>query len=373
MIPYQRIPKGFLAGRLIDRDILLLPNGEKQNIGSIAKNVGDIGDVIAVSADLKLAVLLAPALEESNLIELNHWALHWPKFLQSVRDYFKAEKFNEVVTPTLVQSSGSETHLDPFTTTFRGKTYYLPTSPEFHLKKLLASGLNKIFEIKSCFRQDEVSNTHSPEFTMLEWYRGYAGIEEIIGDVKSLLKYVGEQPTTDVVSMRDLFKKYLNFELNPHTTIEELKSICPESRNTDTWSDVFFRLFLENIEPNIGTEKPIIVRDFPPTMSALARINELGWADRFEVYWRGLELGNAYDELNDPVECEQRLKQWNEEKRVLGKSVIPHSKELISALRSGMPPSGGIAMGLERLFMAIHNIKDISKTRFFNSENMFKW
>ncbi len=369
MIPYQKIPKGFLAGRLVAQDILLLPNGEKQNIGSIARNVGDVGDVIAVSADLKLAVLLAPALEESNLIEQNHWGLHWPKFLQSVRDYFKAEKFNEVATPILVQSSGAETHLDPFTTIFKGKTYYLPTSPEFHLKKLLASGLNKIFEIKPCFRQDEVSNTHSPEFTMLEWYRGYAGIDEIISDVKGLLKYVGEQTTTDVVSMKDLFKTYLNFDFTPETTIENLKSICPESKNTDTWSDVFFRIFLEKIEPRIGVENPVIVRDFPPTMSALARINERGWADRFEVYWRGLELGNAYDELNDPVECEKRLKFWNEEKKLLGKSPIPHSEELISALRSGMPPSGGIAMGLERLFMAIHQIRDISKTRFFNSGN----
>lgn len=367
MIPYQKIPKGFMAGRLIAQDILLLPNGEKQNIGSIAKRIGDVGDVIAVSADLKLAVLLAPALEESHLIEQNHLALAWPKFLQAVRDYFKSEKFNEVNTPTLVQSSGSETHLDPFTTTFKGNTYYLPTSPEFHLKKLLSSGLNKIFEIKTCFRQDEISNSHSPEFTMLEWYRGYAGIEEIIDDVKGLLKYVGEQTTTDVVSMKDLFKKYLNFELTPQTTIQELKAICPESKNTDTWSDVFFRIFLEKIESKIGMERPIIVRDFPPSMSALARINERGWADRFEVYWRGLELGNAYDELNDPIECEKRLKQWNDEKKQMGKSAIPHSEELLSALRSGMPPSGGIAMGLERLFMAIHGLKDITKTRFFIS------
>ncbi|OQW48460.1 MAG: hypothetical protein A4S09_04585 [Proteobacteria bacterium SG_bin7] len=368
MIPYQKIPKGFLAGRLVAQDILLLPNGEKQNIGSIAKNVGDIGDVIAVSSDLKLAVLLAPSLEETKLIDSHHWALQWPKFLQSIRDYFKSEEFNEVNTPTLVQSSGAETHLDPFTTAFKGKTYYLPTSPEFHLKRLLSSGINKIFEIKTCFRQDEASITHSPEFTMLEWYRGYAGIDEIIKDVKGLLKYVGEQTTTDVVSMKDLFKRYLDFELSPQITIEELKTICPESESTDTWSDVFFRIFLEKIEPQIGIERPIIVRDFPPTMSALARINEQGWADRFEVYWRGLELGNAYDELNDPVECEKRLKQWNQEKKFLGKASVPLSKELISALRSGMPPSGGIAVGLERLFMAINNINDINKTRFFSSE-----
>lgn len=100
-------------------------------------------------------------------------------------------------------------------------------------------------------------------------------------------------------------------------------------------------------------------------MAALARINERGWADRFEVYWRGLELGNAYDELNDPIECEKRLKSWNEEKKALGKPIVPHSTELLSALRMGMPPSGGIAMGLERLFMAIYQLKDFKQAKLF--------
>lgn len=364
MIPYQKIPKGFLSGRLVAQDILFLPNGEKQNIGSIAKDF-DVGDIIAVNTDLSLAVMLAPALIEPDLIAANHWALEWPRFLQSVRDFFKSEKFQEVHTPTLVQSSGAETHLDPFTTKFKNETYYLPTSPEFHLKKLLSMGLTQIFEIKNCFRQDEVSNTHNPEFTMLEWYRGYAGIEEIIDDVKGLLKYVGEQTQTDVVSMKDLFLRHVGFELTPQTTRDELKLISEHHQETDTWSDVFFRIFLEKIEPQIGQERPVIVRDFPPHLSALARINERGWADRFEVYWRGLELGNAYDELNDPLECEKRLRLWNEEKQVLGKSIVPLSTELLNALKAGMPPSGGIAMGLERLFMATHHLNDIHKIKFF--------
>ncbi len=365
MIPYQKIPKGFLSGRLVAQDILLFPNGERQNIGSIARDF-EVGDIIAVNSEFTLAVMLAPALAEPELINANHWALAWPRFLQDVRDYFKAEKFNEVHTPTLVQSSGAETHLDPFTTQIEHATYYLPTSPEFHLKKLLSSGLNKIFEIKSCFRKDAPSSTHLYEFTMLEWYRGYAGIDEIIEDVRGLLKFVAEQPQTDLVSMSELFKKYLEFELTPRTTLDELKSVAAGSRPDDSWGDVFFRLFLEKIEPQIGLERPVIVRDFPPQMAALARLNERGWADRFEVYWRGLELGNAYDELNDPIECEKRLRLWNEEKRALGKAEVPPSNELLKALRAGMPPSGGIAMGLERLFMAIYSIKDIRQTKFFS-------
>ena len=339
---------------------------------------GTMGEVHEADAVL----LLAPALEsepETNAFSIER-SRQWARFLGDVRGFFESRGFIEAQTPTLVPSPGTEPFLDPFRTSWRfgssSRELFLPTSPEFHLKKMLARGWTRIFEIKSCFRNEELSEHHQPEFSMLEWYRAYADLDAIAGDVEALLIHLarknggGDPPVLKHVTMADLFADAFDgFRLHPRTTREELAGLAAQAgiaiSASDSWDDVFFRLFLERLEPALGKNGPVLVGGYPPSQAALARIDERGWADRFEVYWKGLELANAFHELNHPLENERRFAKDAEGKRVLGKEPVPEDKALLKSMRFGMPPSGGIALGLDRLFMVLYGVDSIAETRAF--------
>lgn len=328
-------------------------------------------------------VLLAPA-----YVELLHSempikrAKQWEHFLELIRKCFEFLQFTEVRTPTLVKSPGLEPFIDPFKTEFRfgveKREFYLPTSPEFHLKKILSLGMTRIYEMKESFRNGELSPHHQPEFMMLEWYRAYANLDAIIKDLRGLLNYLklhwsghikGWGPLREV-TMADIFKEILDFELTVQTSREELIQLAHELELTpqsdDSWNDVFHRIFIEKIEPHLGHTQPVVVRNFPPSQAAWARLTPDGWADRFELYWRGVELANAFHELNDPAEQRRRFEDANRERLALGKPAMPIDEDLLRALESGMPPSGGIALGLDRLFMLFVDVHDIRSTRFFS-------
>lgn len=329
------------------------------------------GDWIAIreggsgpSQVILLAPQLAPALElgvtAKTLRQLQ-------EYRQAVRSFFVAHDFLEVATPTLVPSPGLEPHIEPFVSQLRfgdkTKTIYLPFSPEFHLKKLLSVGHGKIFELKTCFRNGEISPLHQPEFEMLEWYEIGADLNQIAALLEALVREVAEQmqrPRPQPFrrcSMSELFYEFLSFELRPDTPLKELASLAQardlDLRSDDSWDDVFFRLFINFIEPKLGHTEPLIVRDYPPSQAALARLTPQGWADRFELYWRGIEIANAFHELNDPVEQRRRFAADLAHRRTLGASPVPIDEEFLQALDSGIPPSAGIALGLERLFMCV--------------------
>jgi lysyl-tRNA synthetase class 2 len=303
----------------------------------------------------------------------------WADMLEHIRQFFKVLDFIEARTPTLVPSPGTEPYLDPFSTEWligsRSKTFYLPTSPEFHLKQMLVAGWTKIFEFKDCFRNGEIGGHHQPEFLMLEWYRAYANLNQIGDDVDRLLQALALRfnrtvPPLRRVKVSDLFHAaYDGFLLTPQTNRLELASLAQahgiSSSSDDSFDDVFFRLFLERIEPTLGSEGPVLVSHYPPSQAALSRIGDHGFAERFEIYWKGLELANAFHELNDPAANEQRFKDDAERKSELGKSPVPRDENLVRALGMGLPPSGGIALGVDRLFMALFGIKEIADTRAF--------
>jgi lysyl-tRNA synthetase class 2 len=303
----------------------------------------------------------------------------WSSFVAHIRNYFTARDFIEAVTPTLVPSPGTEPFLDPFRTEWEiGSTkreFFLPTSPEFHLKKLLSRGWTRVFEFKTCFRNGEIGEHHQPEFTMLEWYRAFENLDAIADDSEELLRGLVERFSPNArltftrTTMRDLFREKLDFDLTPATTIDELKSLATRTGiafgNDDSWNDIFFRVFLEKIERSLGENGPCLVRGYPPGQAALSRIGADGFADRFEIYWHGLEIANAFHELNDPTENVKRFSKDAEEKAALRKPPVPRDEELVRALRRGMPPSGGIALGVDRLFMALFDIKNIEDTRAF--------
>ncbi len=332
------------------------------------------GDLVCLLPGNQI-VLLAPNLTERKLNSLL-WTEHrnWQQFLSLVRQVFKDKSFQEVKTPTLVICPGTEPSIEVFDTEFREgsktKRYFLPTSPELNLKKLLAEGAEKIFEIAPVFRNGERTDRHSPEFLMLEWYRSFSNLNRIKMDVTEIVDVLCTQlkvkPPAGILhlSVPDLFKQYCQFDLKPETTAEELKSLAAKLQvdvsAAVTIDDFFFLIFMDKIENKWPQDHLVFVEKYPPYQAALARISNDGWAERFEVYWKGLELANAFHELNDPVLQKERAVKDLQQKKLLNKKPIDLDESFFTALSFGMPPSAGIALGLERLYMALTDTKEIS-------------
>ena len=303
----------------------------------------------------------------------------WNVFLGAVRKFFERREFLEVQTPTLVTCPGTEPHLEAFSTHFQrgreNRKFFLPTSPELHLKKLVAAGYGPLFEIRPCFRNGEVSAHHQPEFWMLEWYRPGQTLEAIEKDCRDLVKVCAKALSvqgperTIRCSMPELFKGHLGLTLTPRTSAEELIAKARElalhlSLPCD-FDDAFYLLFLEKIEPKIDPKPLLFLRDYPPSQAALARLTNEGWGDRFEMYWRGMELANGYHELNDPVVQKERSREDLRKQKALGKEPVALDEDFFQALESGMPPTAGIALGLERLFLALTERNSLADLRLF--------
>ncbi len=296
-------------------------------------------------------------------------AQKFPQFQQLVRQFFINRGLIELQTPTLVLCPGLEPTLEPFAV----DKLYLLTSPEVHLKKALANGWTDIFELKTCFRKGEYSQAHEPEFTMLEWYRAYADLELILADLFALVGDVcGLKTPPRVTTFRELFLQEFGFSLTPQTSAVELRELLRSNSihylEDEEFTDLFHRLLIERIEVKLKGMGPVIVRDFPPNMAALARLTPEGWADRFEFYWNGLEIANAFNEVNEPLEQRRRWEFEQVERARIGSTFLPMDVQLIEALEAGMPPSGGIALGVERLYMAMNDVKKIQELKLFPYE-----
>lgn len=332
------------------------------------------GDLVCLLPGNQI-VLLAPNLTDRKLDSLK-WAEHrnWQQFLTLVRQVFKDKSFQEIKTPTLVVCPGTEPSIEVFETEFQEgskiKKYFLPTSPELNLKKLLAEGAEKIYEIAPVFRNGERTDRHNPEFLMLEWYRSFANLNRIKMDVTELIDVISGQlkvkPPSGILhlSIPDLFKQHCQFEFKPETTAEELKELA-EKLQVDvsaavTIDDYFYLIFMAKIENQWPKDHLVFVEKYPPYQAALARISNDGWAERFEVYWKGLELANAFHELNDPVLQKERAIKDLQQKKLLGKKSVDLDESFFTALSFGMPPSAGIALGLERLYMALTDTENIA-------------
>jgi elongation factor P--(R)-beta-lysine ligase len=306
--------------------------------------------------------------------------------LDAIRGFFRAQDFAKVETPALQVSPGLEPHLRAFATEldepFRDgprARLYLHTSPEFAMKKLLVAGEPRIYQIAKCYRNGERSATHHPEFTMLEWYRAEADYRELMGDCETLLRDClaavpasvfrrGERscdPTApwQYVSVDDAFTQYAKVDLlattvdarspNKEALLSQANQIGVWTNENDSWEDVFFRIFLEKIEPHLGVGAPTILFDYPISMAALSRPSPTDGrvCERFELYVCGLELANAFSELTDAAEQRRRFDAERALKQSLGGDVYPIDEDFMAALEHGMPPSAGIALGVDRLAM----------------------
>jgi elongation factor P--(R)-beta-lysine ligase len=300
--------------------------------------------------------------------------------LDAVRRFFRAEGFIEVETPMLVPSPGLEPHLDPFRLTGGA---YLPTSPEYAMKKLLAAGSGSLFQISKAFRDEPANPQHLPEFTMLEWYRVGADYRVTMQDTERLCAAVATAvtggtrlrrqggsldltPPYERLSVREAFRRFAGMTLTFGESADELRSAarradCPDIADDDTWDEMFFKVFLRHVEPKLGRERPTLLYDYPARMAALARIkgDDATVCERFELYAGGLELANAFSELTDPVEQRRRFDADNAERRSLGRPELPIDHELIAALERGLPECSGNALGLDRLIMLLVDEPDI--------------
>jgi lysyl-tRNA synthetase class 2 len=296
--------------------------------------------------------------------------------LSAIRQYFAEQKFLEVQVPPIVSNPGMEAHLHPFKVTgVQDKNLnnlYLHTSPEFFMKKLLSEGLEKIFNISYSFRHEPRSETHRPQFLMLEWYRKGETYEAIESDCDHMIKscfqaFEKDVPTKQYVTVNELFENTLSFSildfLDTNHLEEKILKDYPQllSHKPVTpwpWEDYFFLLFLNLIEPEFKNIPYLMVDLFPSPLAALSTLNpnDPRTCQRFEIYLNGIELANCFNELTNLNEQRHRMSKEAKKKKELYGYELPEPSILYNALEKGIgTPSSGIALGIERLLYAITN------------------
>ncbi|EEF79493.1 EF-P lysine aminoacylase EpmA [Methylophaga thiooxydans] len=303
------------------------------------------------------------------------------QLLADVRLFFAERNVMEVQTPVLSQAAPTATYLDSFSTDYAptGQHYYLQTSPEFAMKRLLAAGSGDIYQIAPVFRNGELGRLHSPEFTMLEWYRPALDYVGLMYEVDALLQQLAGFPAAVKISYQQLYIDTLQCDplLAETKTLKSLafKHIPSLPDNWETDHDGWLELLMsEVIEPQLlNYHAPVIVFDFPASQAQLANVyqnpNQQKVAARFEVYAGGLELANGYDECLDPVELKQRFERDNQLRSSQNKTVMPIDERLLAAQEAGLPACTGVAMGLDRLLMLISGKTQLSEVLSFGFEH----
>ncbi len=325
------------------------------------------------------------------------------KVIDTLRTFFKTRGFHEVETPLLVKSPGTEPYLEVFDTSVKfaeGDSYpaYLLTSPEYAMKKLLAAGFGNIFQICKSFRNKEGrSSRHNPEFTILEYYRSNADYTALMKDMEEMLvtlsiarygeegkkgfEYQGLQIDLSTpflrYSVEEAFAHFAQVSREELLSEEKLLTVARKKgyqvNATTTWEQAYNQIFLNEIEAKLDKTKPTIIYDYPLSQAALSKRkkNDPEFAERFEIYLAGIELGNAFSELIDADEQEGRLKAELIEREKLGKTKYELDTDFIEALRSGMPECTGIAIGVDRLVMLMANVPSIQDTLLFPITELF--
>jgi elongation factor P--(R)-beta-lysine ligase len=317
------------------------------------------------------------------------------RILAAVRSFFADRGFVEVDTPTLQVSPGLEPHLRAFATELhdpqpgRAALRYLHTSPEFAMKKLLVAGMPQIWQLAHVFRDGERGATHHPEFSMLEWYRTGASYRDLMEECAALVRACQHAAGAQALSWRghaadatrewqrisvaEAFQKHCGLDLlvtSPDPLHPDTKRLAAAAgaigispHPGDDWETLFFRIFLDRIEPQLGRGVPTILYDYPLSMGALARRHpdDPRLAERFEVYICGLELANAFGELTDAVEQRARFFADQARKQQLYGQTYPIDEDFLDALGYGLPACAGIALGFDRLVMLATGAEDIEE------------
>lgn len=309
------------------------------------------------------------------------------QLLFGIRQFFTEKKFLEVMPPPMVSNPGMETHIHPFQVATAKNSlltsWYLNTSPEFHMKELLSLGFKDIFSLGYSFRDEPTAPHHRPQFLMLEWYRVNVDYTQIMDDCEKLfshcLHYLDNKKFSvdknlfsikyEKVTVQDLFYDFLKIDLLDFLEIKDLKNLIekefkdiplPARGEILSWDDYYFLLFLNKIEPHLAHFPYLLIYEFPHHLSALANLKETDQrvAKRFEIYAKGIELCNAFSELCDyKIQRERFLKQAHD-KEALYHYTLPSPEVLYNSLQRGLPVSSGIALGVERLLGVLTDLEN---------------
>ncbi|AKH90221.2 elongation factor P--(R)-beta-lysine ligase [Edwardsiella tarda] len=299
--------------------------------------------------------------------------------MATIRRFFSDRGVLEVDTPSMSQATITDVHLVPFQTHFvgpgvaQGMTLYLMTSPEYHMKRLLAAGSGPIYQLCRSFRNEESGRYHNPEFTMLEWYRPHYDMYRLMNEVDDLLQQVLECESAETLSYQQAFIRHLDVDplsadktqLREAAAKLDLSNVADKEEDRDTLLQL---LFAFGVEPHIGKERPAFVYHFPASQASLAQISteDHRVAERFEVYYRGVELANGFHELTDADEQRLRFEQDNRKRAALGLPQQPLDEHLLAALAHGMPDSSRVALGVDRLIMLALSAERLSEVIAFS-------
>lgn len=294
---------------------------------------------------------------------------------RAVREAFEEWGFVEIDAPRLVTTPGLEVHIDAIA----AGEGYLATSPEPQMKRLLAAGLERVYALGPCFRGGESGDFHNPEFSMLEWYRGWSDLEAIIADTEALVSRVavavtgttrvpgrrkqGEidvAPPWERIPVLEAMTAYAGVALRGGESAEELARALDaagiDPRGATAWDDLFYTAFVDRVEPALARKPhPVLLIDWPAELAALARKKPGAphLVERAEVYAGGLELANGFGELTDAAEQRARFEADQRSRAARGLPVYPIDERLLAALEEGIPPAGGMALGFDRLVMLV--------------------
>ncbi|HEV7278938.1 MAG TPA: EF-P lysine aminoacylase EpmA [Pirellulaceae bacterium] len=280
--------------------------------------------------------------------------------LKRVRSFFDDRGLVEVETPALSRDTVVDLYIDPFgmTDPGSGDRYWLQTSPEFHMKRLLAAGGGAMYQISRVFRREESGPFHNPEFTMVEWYVPGHGLAEGIGLLAAVAKELFAAESVDIARYRDAFAAATGLDAweDPVESFDACARRegvpAPETLGADRdgWLNL---LFAEVVQPKLGAERPVVISHYPPSQAALAETFDDPYpaAGRFELFYRGVELANGYRELLDADELRRRNAANNATRASRDADVLPESSRLLEAMDSGLPACAGVALGFDRVVM----------------------
>ncbi|MFZ2507421.1 MAG: EF-P lysine aminoacylase EpmA [Steroidobacteraceae bacterium] len=301
------------------------------------------------------------------------------RMLARAHDWFAAGRVLAVQTPVLSAAAVSELQVESIAAQpMQGPAMYLQTSPEFPMKRLLAAGIGDCYQVCPVFRDGEFGHHHNPEFTMIEWYRVGFSVEQMVQDLDQLLRaMIGDLrvlPPTRVHSYRDAMLEACGVDCRTASPREieaalRQQGVAPAPSvdwGLDTWLDLLMGTV---VGPALGRENPVVVRDYPASQAALARLRDDGSgvqvAERFELYLDGVELANGFHELSDPLEQRRRFAQDLRNREQRGQRRAPLDDRFLAALEHGLPDCAGVALGFDRLVMVTLGLRSVAETIAF--------